>query len=76
LEALVLIMMVPENRDAILTRADDYAHSRVVCGVHYPTDVEASKSVAYAMIGIIMNNSQFKEELQAARAETRRTLGL
>jgi acid phosphatase (class A) len=44
LEALVLIMMVPENRDAILTRADDYAHSRVVCGVHYPTDVEASKS--------------------------------
>jgi acid phosphatase (class A) len=76
LEALVLIMMVPEKRDAILTRADDYAYSRVICGVHYPTDVEASKSVAYAMIGIIMNNSQFKEELQAARAETRRTLGL
>jgi acid phosphatase (class A) len=76
LEALVLIMMVPEKRDAILTRANDYAHSRVVCGVHYPTDVEASKWVAYAMIGIMMNNAQFKKELQAARAETRRSLGL
>jgi len=31
LEALVLTMMVPEKRDAILARADDYAHSRLVC---------------------------------------------
>jgi acid phosphatase (class A) len=69
-------MIVPEKRDAILARADDYAHSRVVCGVHYRTDVEASKSVAYAMIGVMMNNAQFKEELKAARSETRRALGI
>jgi acid phosphatase (class A) len=76
LEALVLTMIVPEKRDAILARADDYAYSRVVCGVHYRTDVEASKSVAYAMIGVMMNNPQFKEELQAARSETRLALGI
>ena len=76
LEALVLTMMVPEKRDAILIRADDYAHSRLICGVHYPTDVAASKFVAYAMIGIMMDNPQFKQEFDAAKAETRRALGL
>ena len=76
LEALALILILPEQRDAILTRADDYAYSRVVCGVHYPSDTTASKSVAYAMMGLIMNNPQFKQELEAARAEVRRALGL
>src|SRR5579863_10074074 len=64
LEALVLTVIVPEKRDAILARADDYAHSRVVCGVHYPADVVASKSVAYAMIAIMLNNPQFKKEME------------
>ena len=76
LEALVLTMMVPEKRDAILVRADDYAHSRLICGVHYPTDVAASKFVAYAMIGVMMDNPQFKQEFEAAKTETRRALGL
>lgn len=76
LEALVLIQIVPEKRDAILARAADYAHNRVVCGVHYPTDTLASKSVAYAMLGLMMNNPEFKTGLAAAKAETRRALGL
>ena len=75
LEALVLAMMVPEKRDAILARADEYAHNRLVCGVHYPTDVAASKSVAYAIIGLMMNDPRFIEEFEAARAETRLALG-
>jgi acid phosphatase (class A) len=76
LEALVLTMMVPEKRDAIFARADDYAHNRLVCGVHYPSDVVAGKSVAYAMIGIMMNTPRFKKEFEAAKAETRLALGL
>jgi acid phosphatase (class A) len=76
LEGLVLTLIVPEKRDAILARADDYAHNRLICGVHYPSDIVASKQVAYAAIGLIMNNPQFKQELAAARAETRATLAL
>jgi acid phosphatase (class A) len=75
LEALVLVMMVPEKRDAILARADDYAHSRVVCGVHYPSDGVASRLTAYAMMGLIVNNLQFQKEFEAAKAETRKLLG-
>lgn len=76
LEALALIQMVPEKRDAILARADEYARSRVVCGVHYASDNIASKLTAYAMMGIMMNNPQFKRELEEAKTETRRALGL
>jgi acid phosphatase (class A) len=76
LEALALIQIVPEKRDAILARADDYAHSRVVCGVHYPADGAASKAVAYAMMALMMNNPQFQKELAAAREETRKLLGM
>lgn len=74
--ALVLIQMVPEKRDAILARADDYAHSREVCGAHYASDEVASKNLSYAMMGVIGNNPQFRKELEAARAETRAALGL
>ncbi len=76
LEALALIQIVPEKRDAILARADEYARNRVVCGVHYPSDGVASKSVAYAMMALMMNNAKFKMELEAARAETRKALGM
>ena len=76
LEGLVLTLILPEKRDTILARADDYAHNRLICGVHYPSDIVASKQVAYAAIGIIMNNPQFKKEFAAARAETRAALGL
>jgi hypothetical protein len=40
------------------------------------TDIVASKYEAYAMMGIIVNNPQFKKELAAAKAETRAALGL
>jgi acid phosphatase (class A) len=75
LEALVTAMMVPEKRDAILARADDYAHNRLVCGMHYPSDLAASKTVAYSMIGLMINHPQFRHEFEAAKAETRQALG-
>jgi len=73
--ALALMQMLPEKRDAILARADDYAHSREVCGAHFASDEAASKATAYAMIAIMMNNPQFQKELQLARMEVRQRLG-
>ncbi len=76
LEAFTLAVMIPEKRDEILARADDYAHNRLVCGVHYPADIVASKSVAYAGIAVMLQNPQFQKEFAAAKEETRRVLGL
>lgn len=76
LGALVLIEMVPEKRDAILARAAEYGHNRMVCGVHYASDLEASKLVAYSTHAVMDANPQFQKELAAAKAELRSALGL
>ena len=68
--------MVPEKRDAILARAEDYGHNRLVCGVHYSTDVPASKLLAYTIHAIMEVNPQYQKELAAAKVELRQVLGL
>jgi len=65
-----------EKRVEILARADDYAHNRLVCGVHYPSDVEASRKVAYVVFGYMLATPRFQRDLAAARAETRAALGM
>jgi acid phosphatase (class A) len=74
--ALTLVQMVPEKRDQIFKRADEYAQNRLICGVHYLSDVEASRKLAYAMFGALAASPRFQEDLSAARNETRRKLGL
>lgn len=76
LDGLVLAEMLPEKRDAILARADDYAHNRLVCGVHYASDTEASRRVSYAEFGYLLQMPAFQHDLGAAKHETRTKLGL
>lgn len=76
LEAFTLAEIVPEKRTEILARADDYAYNRLVCGVHYPGDVEASRKVAYAVFGYMLATPRFQRDLAAAREEMRAKLGL
>jgi acid phosphatase (class A) len=76
LEGLTLAEIVPEKRAEILARADDYAHNRLVCGVHYPSDVEASRRVAYVVFGYMLATPRFQRDLAAAKVETRAKLGL
>jgi acid phosphatase (class A) len=75
LEAFTLVEMVPDRREAILDRADDYAHNRLVCGVHYPSDIEESRRVALLIFGYMMATPKFQQDLAAAKLETRTKLG-
>jgi acid phosphatase (class A) len=74
--AFALVEIIPEKSQQILARADAYAHNRIVCGVHYPSDVEASRRIALAMFGYMMASPRFQKDLAAARIETRQRLGL
>lgn len=76
LEGLTLAEMVPEKRDQILARADDYANNRLVCGVHYPSDIATGRQVAYAVFGALMATPEFRSQLAAAKTETRKKLGM
>jgi acid phosphatase (class A) len=73
---LTLVEMVPEQREAILVRAADYARNRLVCGMHYPTDIEAGRALAYAVHGALAQNPAYRSELAAAKAELRKALNL
>jgi acid phosphatase (class A) len=74
--ALTLASMLPEKRDAIFARAATYAHNRLVCGVHHPSDVEAGKEIAYALFGRLEASPKFQAERTAAQTEVRKVLGL
>ncbi|WP_018268622.1 phosphatase PAP2 family protein [Methylosinus sp. LW4] len=73
---LTLVEMVPEKRDEIIARAEDYGHSRMVCGLHYKSDLQASKLIAYTVHAIMKQNPEYLKELSAAKTETRTLLGL
>src|SRR6266567_2231256 len=73
---ILLANMVPEKRRELFARAWDYGESRVVGGVHFPTDVESGRIEATAMVALMMQNAEFRADLAAARVELRRSLGL
>jgi acid phosphatase (class A) len=76
LEALTLASMLPEKKDAILARAFDYAENRLVCGVHFPSDIYAGKMLAYALFPVLAEDPRFQALRNAAQAELRKALKL
>jgi acid phosphatase (class A) len=72
----VLLQMVPEKHSEVLVRADEYGENRVVCEAHYPSDLEASRRVAYAILAAMLSNPRFQDDLTAARTELRQHLKL
>ena len=67
--ALVLAELVPSRADALIERGRDFTWSRVVCGVHYPSDVEAGRTVAAGAVARLHADAEFRTMMDAARAE-------
>ena len=74
--AVVLADMLPEYRAQIFSRADEYAHNRIVGGVHYPSDVEAGALGGTAIAAAFLASPHFQADEAAAAAELRAALGL
>ncbi|MCA0033183.1 acid phosphatase [Mesorhizobium sp. B263B2A] len=73
---IILADMVPERRAEIMARAAEYAHNRVVGGIHYPSDVEMGKISGSVIAAVLLNRDDFKAEYEVARAELRSDLGM
>jgi acid phosphatase (class A) len=67
--AAVLANLMPGNAQLILARASDYAESRLYCGVHYRSDLEAGQVLGNVLVQKLMTKPAFQAELEAARAE-------
>ncbi len=67
--ALVMMEASPQSAQAIVLRAVDYGESRVVCGVHFPTDIDAGHLVATAVIDKLFALPEFRRDFQCAKTE-------
>jgi acid phosphatase (class A) len=76
LTAIILSNMVPEKSTQLFARGREYGENRVVAGVHFPSDIEAGRLSATAIAAVLMENVQFKNDLNEAKAELRGVLGL
>lgn len=73
-DAIILSTMLPERRAAIWARAQDYAQSRIIGGMHYPADVAAGLKSGTAIAALLLEQPEFQADLAAARAELRAAL--
>lgn len=69
LYALLLAELDPDNAAAIIARGRAFGESRVVCGVHYASDVEGGRITTTALVAALHGNADFGADMAAARAE-------
>jgi acid phosphatase (class A) len=67
--ALVLAQVAPERTDALLARGHAFGQSRVICGVHWQSDVDAGRVMGAAAFARLQSDPTFLAQLEAARKE-------
>jgi acid phosphatase (class A) len=72
---LLLALMLPEKKDAIIKRIEDYGESRLISGVHYRSDVYAGQISGAAISASVLSNKKYRQLFKDAKKDLRRALG-
>jgi acid phosphatase (class A) len=67
--ALVISEVAPDNASKILARGRAFGDSRVICGVHFQSDIEAGRYLGSALVSRLHNDAAFEADLATAKAE-------
>ena len=67
--AAILAELIPDRATAILARGRAFGESRIVCGVHNASAVEAGRLSATMTVSVIRGMPSYQADLEAARAE-------
>ena len=74
--ALALAGIAPDRADAVLQRGHAFGQSRVICGVHWQSDVDQGRVMGAAALARLQSDATFqsqsalaRQEMQAARAK-------
>ena len=68
--------LVPERRAALEARAEQFARQRMVCGVHFPSDLAAGRDAARWLLEQMRRQPDFQRRSADAARELRAALGL
>jgi acid phosphatase (class A) len=66
---LILAELDPRDAPAILGRAREYGESRLFCGVHNASAVEAGRVLGADLFVLLQSVPEFQSDLKAARAD-------
>jgi len=67
--ALALAEIAPERADAVLARGLEFGYSRVICGVHWKSDVDAGRVIGAATLSRLHSEPVFTAQMALARKE-------
>ena len=67
--ASVIAELVPDQASPILARGKAFGDSRIVCGVHFQSDIEAGRYLGSALVTRLHDDPGFMSDLAKARAE-------
>jgi acid phosphatase (class A) len=68
-QAFVWSELVPEKQNEFIALAEEIRRSREIMGIHYPSDNEAARQVAFGMMQHYFKNPAFMKDYNAAVAE-------
>lgn len=74
--ATLLAHAAPERKAELETRGLDYGWSRVVCGFHYPSDIEAGRKGGRLVAEALLSDPAFTKRLDKVTPALRKALGL
>ncbi len=66
---LLFVELAPDRQDALLKRGFDFGESRVICRVHWPSDVAAGRVMASAAFARLQADPVFRAQRDLARQE-------
>ena len=69
--ALILAELAPDRADQLLARGLAFGQSRVVCNVHWQSDVLMGRTLGAAAVARLHFDGKFIAAMQAARKELR-----
>jgi acid phosphatase (class A) len=61
--------IAPDRADSILQRGHAFGQSRVICGAHWQSDVNAGRLVGSAAVAKLHSNPTFLAQMAAAKVE-------
>ena len=67
--ALILSEIAPDHATALIERGRSYGHSRLVCNVHWYSDVQQGQFMGAATVARLHDNPAFVADLAKAREE-------
>lgn len=67
--ALILAELIPDHAANILQRGQIFGTSRIVCGAHWVSDVQAGYILASGEIAALHGDADFRRDMELARKE-------